>query len=315
MPSRFVSLAILIYWSIAAFFLLSWDVIPELSQGYAPDLRAITVAGDSSRPVRWSVQTMDDPRHPDVRRTVGESVTATMRNADGTALLTSHVDLDAGALLRGTPFSSRSNERLTVDSRYFVDGSGNLNSFEVDVVSKLTADSLFKATGQLKGRKMEIVTKGPVEILNQNLSFDYEPRSVVQDVLGPLDRLPGLHVGQKWDSKVINPFTKQVDTVRVEVTRRALINWEGNPVTTFEVVHRTSPFAMKTWVRTDGVILRQEIPFPFVKLLLERRADSDADLVAPVLPKPEASRPASVPSATGASSPAPFPSKPGTTAK
>ena len=51
----------------------------------------------------------------------------------------------------------------------------------------------------------------------------------------------------------------QVESVRVEVVRRALIHWEGNPVTTFEVVHRTSPFSMKTWVRTDGVILRQEI--------------------------------------------------------
>ena len=33
MPSRFVSLAILIYWSIAAFCLLTWDVIPELTLG------------------------------------------------------------------------------------------------------------------------------------------------------------------------------------------------------------------------------------------------------------------------------------------
>jgi len=64
--------------------------------------------------------------------------------------------------------------------------------------------------------------------------------------------------------------------VRVEVTRRGLIHWEGNPVNTFEVVHRTSPFSMKTWVRLDGVILRQEIPFPFVRLVLERRAESVA---------------------------------------
>ena len=36
MPSRFVSLAILIYWSIAAFLLLTWDVIPELTLGVCP---------------------------------------------------------------------------------------------------------------------------------------------------------------------------------------------------------------------------------------------------------------------------------------
>ena len=76
---------------------------------------------------------------------------------------------------------------------------------------------------------MEIVSHGPVEILNKKMTIDYEPRSVVQDVLGPLDRLPGLHVGQRWESQVINPFTGQVSAVRVEVKRRGLIHWNGKP--------------------------------------------------------------------------------------
>ena len=38
MPSRFVSLAILIYWLIAAFCLLTWDVIPELALGISSRL-------------------------------------------------------------------------------------------------------------------------------------------------------------------------------------------------------------------------------------------------------------------------------------
>ena len=107
MPSRFISLAILIYWSIAAFCLLTWDVIPELSLGYAPDLRAIAGAGDSTKPVRWSIQIIDDPRFPEVRRTVGEAVTAASRRPDGWVELTSRVDIDAGGLLKGTPFVSR----------------------------------------------------------------------------------------------------------------------------------------------------------------------------------------------------------------
>ena len=31
--------------------------------------------------------------------------------------------------------------------------------------------------------------------------------------------LPGLHVGQRWDTRVVNPFTGQVEVVRVEVQR------------------------------------------------------------------------------------------------
>jgi hypothetical protein len=95
-------------------------------------------------------------------------------------------------------------------------------------------------------------------------------------MLGPIDRLPGLHVGQRWESRVVNPFSGQVERVRVEVARRGLIHWEGNPVTTFEVVQHMGPLLMRTWARTDGVILRHEVPFPFVRLVLERRPESDS---------------------------------------
>ena len=44
-------------------------------------------------------------------------------------------------------------------------------------------------------------------------------------------------------------------------------------MTTFEVVQHMGPLSMQTWVRTDGVILRQEVPFPFVRLVLERRPE------------------------------------------
>ncbi len=276
MPSRLVSLGILIYWSIAAFLLLTWEVLPELTLGYAPDLRAITIASDSTKPVRYSIQVVDDPRHPEVHRTVGESVTESKKRADGSFELTTHVDLDASGVLKGTLFRSLPGGRLEVESLYLVDHSGNLNSFDLKLGYKNSVESLFKVKGKLKGRKMEIVSRGPTEILNQNLTFDYEPRSVVRDVLGPMDRLPGLHVGQRWESRMINPFTSQMEVVRVEVVRRGLIHWEGEPVTCFEVVHRTSPLTTKTWVRTDGVILRQEIPFPIVRLVLERRSDTDA---------------------------------------
>jgi hypothetical protein len=288
MPSRFVSLAILIYWSIAAFFLLSWDVLPELSSGNAPDLRAISVAGDSSRPVRWTIQIVDDPRSPDVRRSVGDAVTASKRRPDGWVELTSHVEIDAGGLLKGTPFVNRSNIRLQVESLYRVEPTGNLSSFDIRVNSRDSLAPVIKVTGQLDGTKMRVNSQGPVPILNQNLSFDYEPRSVVQDVLRPLDRLPGLHVGQRWESRVVNPFTGQVDRVRVEVARRGLIHWEGNPVTTFEVVQHMGPLIMKTWVRTDGVILRHEVPFPYVRLVLERRPEEDLVPIKsqPMVPAP-----------------------------
>jgi hypothetical protein len=275
MPSRFVSLAILVYWLIAAFCLLARDVIPELGLGYPPDLRAIAVAGDSSRSVRWNIQVVDDPKSPDDRRMVGEAQTGSLRRPDGWFELTSKVNLDAGGLMKGTAFTSRSSIRLDIESRYLVEPSGNLHSFTLDVKSAESPETLIQVKGQLKGTKMEIVSHGPLEMLNKKMEVNYQPRGVLQDVLGPLDRLPGLQVGQRWDSQMVNPFTGQVSAVRVEVARRGMINWNGKPVNTFEVVQNMTPLAMRTWVRLDGVILRQEVPFPFVRLVLERRPEVD----------------------------------------
>ena len=269
MPPRLVSLAILVYWCIAAFCLLSWEVLPELTLGYPPDLHAIAAAGESGKPVSWSIQIIDDPKTPDVRRTVGSAVTASKKLPDGWFELTSSVNFDAEAVLKETAMATRASVRLELGSIYRVDPAGNLRSFDMKVSPVDSNEALFAVHGRLHAGIMEIVSKGPVPLLNQKFSFAYEPRSVVHDALGPMDRLPGLHIGQRWDTRVVNPFTGQVEVVRVEVVRRDLIHWNGEPVSAFEVVHRSGPLTVRTWVRSDGVILRQELPLPLVRLVLE----------------------------------------------
>jgi hypothetical protein len=273
MPSRFVSLIILVYWSLAAFCLLTWDVIPGLTLGSPPDLRAIAFADTTHRPVVWNLQVVDDPRSPEIRRNVGQAVTKTERRQDGWYELSSDVNFDTGGLLKGTPFASNSAGRLEIESHYNVDPSGNLQTFDLVVRSRDFEDALVTVKGQLKGKLMEIVSRGPLPILNNKLSFEYEARGMVQDVLGPLDRLPGLHVGQRWDTRVINPFTGKVDRVKASVTKRGMIEWDGVSVPAYEVTQEAAPMSMRTWVRTDGLILRQEVPFPFVKLVLERQPE------------------------------------------
>lgn len=272
MPPRLVSLAILIYWSVAAFYLLTREVLPELSLGYPPDLRAIAAASDGSGPVKWNVE-VENPRDRGALRSVGEAITSSRRLADGWFEMETLVDFDAGEILRGTPFSIRSSVRIHLATVYRVDPSGNLRSFDMNVTQADSKEPLVTVVGRLRNDVMEVVSKGPLPFLNQTLQFDYEPRSVVHDTIGPLDRLPGLHVGQRWDSQVVNPFTGQVERVRVEVERRTLMHWGGEPVSAFEVAQHSKALTARTWVRTDGMIIRQEMPLPLVRLVLERVPD------------------------------------------
>jgi hypothetical protein len=43
-------------------------------------------------------------------------------------------------------------------------------------------------------------------------------------------------------------------------------------------LQHVSPLSLRTWVRLDGVILQQEVPLPFVRLVMERRADADEEI-------------------------------------
>ncbi len=277
MPSRLVSLLILVYWSVAAFWLLKSDVLPELTQGYPPDLRGIAFASTPDRPIRWSIQILDVAKGEDPT-IIGEAVTSSKRESDGWFRMSSRVELDADKLLKRTILASGNRDRLPVliVSTYQVDPSGNLRNFDLKVESRDLGEQLLHVFGKLRNDMMEIASEGPLPILNRKFApFKYQPRSVVSDMLGPIDRLPGLHVGQRWEMQVVNPFSGQVEHVRVVVTRRTTIPWAGKPETTYEVEQNVSGMKMRTWVRTDGVILRQEVPFPFLRLLLERRPEEN----------------------------------------
>jgi hypothetical protein len=273
MPPRLVCLALLLYWSAAVTGLVTRDLLPELSLANPPDFRAIARAGQGDGPTRWTVHVLGDSVFPENLRPVGEAVTDSNRRPDGSVQLTSHLRVNAKGLLKNTPFETPMDIDLEIASTYDVDPSGNLRTLHAGVKFEGDPDDQLTVDGRIKNRAIELTTSGPLPMFSRKLSFPYEPRSLVQNPLGAVDRLPGLHLGQRWTTRVVNPITSRSDVVRAQVTRRTIIHWGKNPVTVFEVVHHLTPVSVKTWVRTDGLVLRQEVPFPFVKLVLERQPD------------------------------------------
>lgn len=270
MPPRLVCIAILLYWVVGVSSLIRRDILPELGFVRPPDLRTIASAEENPEPSNWSVEVIDNPLSPEFRRIVGTASTESSRRPDGGYEIASTVSFNAGGLLRGTPLASNSDARLEVVSQYRVDPSGNLDSFTASVRSDEDPEDLLTLVGTRHKRMLKVVCQGRLPIFNQTRTLAYEPRSLVQNALGPFDRLPGLQVGQKWETQMVSPLTGGIESVRVEVTRRTVIHWDNSPVTVLEVVHHMSPLSSRTWVRPDGLVVRQEVPFPFVKLVLER---------------------------------------------
>ncbi len=271
MPSRWACLGILLFWAVASVALISRDVLPDLLIGPPPDLRSVAAADRDAGPTRWSISVADDPSLQALR-SVGQAVTESKLLPEGGLRLESRARLDSGGLLRGTPFASEHDLRIDLDNACEIDPSGNLRSFRAVVRAEGDDRPLLTLDGVFRNRAIEVQARGPIPLLNFSKSFPYEPKTMIQNAIGPIDRLPGLAVGQRWESRVISPLTGKIDVVRVEVARKSEIYWDKSMVATLEVVHKIPPaISARTWVRrSDGLVLRQEVPFPMVKLIVER---------------------------------------------
>ena len=274
MPTRPACVAILFFWVYASVALLRRDILPDLWHTPPPDLRSIAAAEEAARPTEWELSVAEDAGLRNLR-SVGRAVTRSNRLPDGGMELIGHVWFDSGSLLKGTWYDTHRNERLDISNRMEVDPSGNLRRFRAVVRSASDNFDIVTLDGQVKGRSIEVKAQGPVPlpIQNRTMPFPSEPRGMIQNSIGPIDRLPGLQVGQRWVSRVVNPLTGRVEDVKVEVTGKHSIQWNNEVVTTLEVVQHMTPISARTWVRKDGLVLRQEVPFFFVKLILERLPD------------------------------------------
>ncbi len=270
MPHRFVCVAILLFWAVAAVSLVTRDLLPELMIGSPPDLRSISRADDDPGPTHWAILVRGPRDESADPRPVGQAETRTQLKADGWVQMRGKVWINAADLLEGSPFSAGRSEPLEVQSSYEIDPSGNLFAFWARVRSAGDPDDLLSLDGSVDGGLLEVRARGPLPLFNWTRSFAYEPRGMVQNALGPMDRMPGLQVGQRWDSRIVSPLTGRVESVRVEVARKTAITWASNPVVTREVVARSGPLTVRIWVRPDGLVLKQEVPLPFGTLILER---------------------------------------------
>lgn len=278
MPPRLLSLAILMFWAVASSSLLIRDVLPDLMTGPPPNLRDLAAASDPPGPTTWTILVDDQGRGASGGlRAVGQAITTTKRPIDGHVQFLSDVWVDAGPLLRGTPFevSGREGGRLLIRSFVDVDPSGNL--FQLRSAVRMADDplELLVIEGRLERDAIVVEARGPSLPLKLRRRFPYTARGVVQNGLGPMDRLPGLHVGQRWQSRLVSPLTGSVEDVTMEVAKKnVLIQWGEELIACYELRTRASGVTARTWARVpDGLVIRQEVPLFFVGLVLERAAE------------------------------------------
>lgn len=273
MPSLTIRILVIAAWIGLTGELIRRDFLPELLVGDPPDWKRV-VESVPEAPSRWMISVEESP---DRTRVVGQAVSESRRRPDGGTILESRVRIDAKGLLRGTPLAVADSTEFVFRSTTQITPQGLLDHMRGEVVVAELGEAPILNVNAVAttGGKMDVRFESRLSpLMNFRQTLDQDPRGMVRGGLEPIDRLPGLQVGQSWTTRVLQPLTARPDTIRSEVTGMARLFWNGNPTETFVVVHKSSSFSARTWVRRDGLVIRQELPTPLVRLVLEREAEA-----------------------------------------
>ncbi|MFO0958053.1 MAG: hypothetical protein U0800_11595 [Isosphaeraceae bacterium] len=300
MPHRLVCLAILVLWLGSVVALFRRDILPGLILGPPPDLRTVTQSAPETKPTRWAI-IISDPAARQPYRPIGQIVSHSLKRIDGSAQWSSEAWFDAAELVGhgqslfpgavgDLPDSElqpegEGHDYLFIQSVVEVDSVGNLFHLRTTLRGQGDSEDLVTIEGHLVDNELEIQTNSPMAMLRSTRRLPYRSRGLVENPLSPMDRLPGLKIGQRWETRMANPLTGGAQEAKSEVVASEVIPWNNDVVRCLVVVTRVPPLSYKTWVRPDdGLVLRQEVPYPLARLMLERLNESAVTITPGVLP-------------------------------
>ncbi len=187
---------------------------------------------------------------------VGTTWVTTIRLKESTTIH-SLTQLDVRQVSSMLPFSG--HLYLTTDLTY--SPKGELNEFVFVLDSSAVQ-------GRIQGVRYdrEFACKATAGPITQTLVLDAEISKCLGDSLRPFTHLEGLHVGQSWQLRIIDPFSMisggaaEFSKKLVKVTAREPIEHENRTVECFKIESDD----IVAWANDSGRILRQEVKIPLL---------------------------------------------------
>jgi hypothetical protein len=273
MPTPSFRLLVIVFWMGMMGWLFERELLPRLVLGPPPGFHdAVADLADdqeTSTPVRWTVSG-GTPFGSNEQ--TGTATTCVERRPDGSVLLSGDVQLNRLPML-GLLEPADQPLALSASTRFYLDSTGCLRHFDIEA-SVQGIDAPLVVRGRVEGKKLHVTVAINGSLHEETLAYD--PRGLVMNSFSPVGRMPNLRVGQAWNIPVVNPLTGRVDLVRAKVTGRELIPWGNHSAVAALVVTQTTGIAgtvARTWVSSDGLVLRQEVPLLLSTMTFERVPD------------------------------------------
>src|SRR5438552_4793099 len=304
MPSRLLTLLILIFWLATTIWFVVRDMLPEWQKGDAPPF-SIELADEAIRqvvPIRWKIVRDGEPigtLRTQLRFVEADDVYEYAAECSDLPLF------DAALPLVG---------RIGITARKYTDvlrvtREGELRGIETQIVlavrsgtgPPLVARAELSAEvrrGRLQ-RRLRVTATGLGEF-----APELEPaeliRGSVLNPLHPINRISGLKPGQHWRQPLVAPHEEIIraalaklpgaETVAAAIRSdkprwldaavqpaTETIDWDRGEVDCLVIEYHADwhgeEFTARTWVRqSDGIVLRQEAIFQGQTLVLERES-------------------------------------------
>lgn len=273
MPSLLTRIVIIAAWLVSTSWLIYKDYLPRILVGEPPDWKSLTADQKALLPASWLIMVEDKPGES---RVVGRATNKNSKTSDGSTVLASSVKIDARGLFKNTPMAVAESTEFQFESETRISPQGLLQQFRAAVsVRDLGEKPVLTIIGApTQNQKIEIRFQSSLSpLLNFRQILPVSSTEMIRGGLEPVDWLPGLRVGQRWNTTILQPMTARPEQVQSEVMAESRIFWNGNPTDVMIVEHRAGTYKAQSFVRRDGLVIRQQLPMPLVKMMLDREPD------------------------------------------
>ena len=270
MLNRWWTAAVVLFWLATMSWLVAVKVVPPMMIGEPPSYRAIIAQQvEPEVTVAWEMLLND--------RRLGWATNTTRRRPDGVTDMDSLVHFQrlplaevAPPWLRSLtlPIQEAASLGLDAESNMEIDPLGHLIGFQ-SAVHLGDVQNVMTIRGTTEAEQLLLHIRSGEFV--QESSITLPPGAMVGDGLAPQDRLPNLRVGQTWIEPMYNPLrppNQPIEVLYAKVERQEPLVWDGRAVRTCVVAYRSDPGGGidtgqppqgRAWVRTDGVVLKQEV--------------------------------------------------------
>jgi hypothetical protein len=276
MPSRVVTVLILLFWAASSGWFFYTEFWPWLRGGEAPPF-VIDLADEARRnspPINWDVIHNG--------KVIGRlATTINYREADDSFALNGRVtDL---------VLSNGNFEVPLMTNTYRVTRDGKLLAIHAEADVKLgPIRGQVMVDGVLRGREFVTTLRAICDVLKLNKEITLPPvamseRGSALNPLHPVDRIRGLKPGRAWRITLVDPIGDGLRSLRgggvsgptyllAQVLPRVdRLEWGGKERDCHVIRYKGDGFEAQTWVLvSDGSVIRQQANYLGEDLVLER---------------------------------------------